>query len=188
MTNEFLHERSRGLEEAFFARADRELLARLRAVRTAHEQKAVLREATGIADDDVLTHLLDLGLSAETIAAVALVPLVQVAWADGRLDRREREVVLTSARESSGLAAGSLAYRLLEGWLDERPDPRLFEAWQGSVHALAESMADETRQRFRADLLQRVRLVAQAAGGLLGLGRISQAERDAVSSIEQALP
>lgn len=96
----------------------------------------MLSEATGISDDDVIERLLDMDLSPETIAAVTLVPLVQVAWADGSLDRRERDVVLASARESSGLAAGGFAYRLIEGWLDERPNEGLFEAWQGYVNAL----------------------------------------------------
>ena len=187
MVHDPLQDRRKALEEEFFAREERRLLEGMRQTQNAQEQKAALSEVTGISDDTVLERFVEMELSPETVAAISLAPLVQVAWADGTLDSKERRIVLNSAREQAGLVEGGLAYSLLEGWLDARPSESLFIAWQEYVSALASAMDSETKQRFRADLLQRVRLVADAAGGALGFGRTSAAEREVLAMVEQAL-
>ncbi len=183
----FLQDRRTGLEEEFFARENRELLARLRETQSRQDVKAALREASGISDEVVLDHFVEMGLLPETVAALTLAPLVQVAWSDGTLEGKEREAILASARERADLAGGALGHGLLKGWLDQRPGEHLFEVWQGYAKTLMEAMDDDTKRRFREDLLQRVRSVAEAAGGTLGMGRTSGAERDVIATIEDVL-
>ena len=91
MTSEFLHDRERALEDSFFFQKDKELLGKLKQVSERNTEKSELKQASGISDDAVLEDLLDAGINAKTAASLSLVPLVLVAWADGVIQRQERE-------------------------------------------------------------------------------------------------
>ena len=54
MSKEFLGDRRAALEEAFFAKKDRELLQRLRELDQARQTKEGLSAASGITDESVL--------------------------------------------------------------------------------------------------------------------------------------
>ena len=118
---EILRDRGRSLEDEFFRREDQRLLAKLNDLKAAATTREALAKASGINAPEVLDKLLALGIKAETVAALSIVPLVEVAWADGSLDARERQVILDRARDS-GVAPGSTAQALLEAWLERRPD------------------------------------------------------------------
>lgn len=60
--------------------------------------RPVLAEATGVADANLVARIAGLGIRAETLAALTLVPLIEVAWADDRMDPRERGAVLSTLR------------------------------------------------------------------------------------------
>ena len=181
-----LQDRRRGLEEEFFARENRELLERMRQRQGEQGLRDALREASGIADETMIERFVELGLTPETVAALTLVPLVEVAWADDSLERDERAAILESARSRTASAdAPTLA--LLENWLAQRPDPSLFEVWDEYARALGGEMDEETRRRFRDDIIEVVRRVAESAGGTLGIGRISRAERETIARIERAI-
>jgi hypothetical protein len=134
----------------------------------------------------VLEQLAAVDLSSETLAALSLVPLVEVAWADGRLDAKERSALLAAA-ERAGLSKDSASYQLLEEWFRERPSPKLLAAWKAYVAALSQTLNIRAQDALKQDLLGRARLVAEAAGGFLGLGkRISSAEQAVLTELEQA--
>ena len=95
----------------------------------AREQEISL--ASGITDRAVLKLLADLEVSSSVVAALALVPLVEVAWADGELAPEERASVLKASAEQ-GIRPGTRAHGLLSTWLEHRPTKTLFEAWQAS--------------------------------------------------------
>lgn len=140
----------------------------------------------GIEDAAVLGKLIELELTAETVAAISLTPLVEVAWADGKVDAREREAVLQSARDF-GLARHDVSYLLLEGRLGERPDAELLETWKSYVRLLARILDAPTIAALREEILGRARKVAEASGGLLGLGsKISASERAKLDDLERA--
>ncbi|ETX04871.1 MAG: hypothetical protein ETSY2_26255, partial [Candidatus Entotheonella gemina] len=124
MSEAFLGERRKSLEEAFFAQQQTELLQKLQEEKSAQTRRESLRAASGITDEAVLDQLADLDIQSETLAAVALVPLVAVAWADQSLDDKERSAILSGAQQS-GLDAGQPGYQLLEGWLANPPEPAL---------------------------------------------------------------
>jgi hypothetical protein len=186
MSEEFLGDRRKALEEEFFAKQNQQLLRQLRETTAVTTQKEALATALGITDDDVLEHLMALGLSSETLAALSLVPLVEVAWAEGRVDTKEHNALLAAA-EHAGLSKGGASYQLLEEWLRERPSPQLLAAWKAYIAILSSAMNVQDKEALKQDLLGRARTVAEAAGGFLGLGKkISSAEQAVLTELEQA--
>jgi len=178
-----LEERGRSLEEEFFHKHNEKLRAQLRAKKAREMSVRELSEATGISDEAVLDRLVDLGISVDTLAAFSLVPLVQVAWADGRLERRERDAVLRAADER-GIRRGSPAYGLLDSLLQFAPAPSLLDAWAQYVEALREAVDERQLTSLRDDTLERAREVAHSAGGFLGLGKITAEEERILARIE----
>ncbi len=171
------------LTDQFFKNRDQTLLDQMRKTRRSTEIKAALAEVAGIHDDHVLQKLVELDVNPETVAAIAIVPLVEVAWADGTLDAKEREAVLAAAA-AQGIASGSVEHGLLASWLVQRPEPKLLEAWQHFVRGLCRKMAEPERLGLKRDILQRARAVATSSGGFLGVGKISDSEKDILETIE----
>jgi hypothetical protein len=155
--------RQRKLSDAFFdgeAAQHREHVA-LRAEEIA--ARDLIAEATGISDDRLLAELAGLGIRVDTLSALTLVPLIEIAWADGRLDAPERHAVLAGA-VSVGIEPGSTSYRLLEIWMQEQHAPDLVALWRDFVGALCRQLDPEQRQRLERNVLGRARSVAAAAG------------------------
>lgn len=180
-----LEERRKALEEAFFRKRDRELIARLRSEETTKGRKHALSEISGIHDEPFLEKLVAAGVRSETLAAFSLTPLIAIAWADRQIDEKERRAVLAVA-EQLGMTGGGPAYELLRSWFDERPGPDLFEAWAAFVQTPRSNVSPAEREQLKRDTLERTRKVAAAAGGLLGLGTVGPAERDLLERIERA--
>ncbi|HEY2411755.1 MAG TPA: hypothetical protein VGI40_05915 [Pirellulaceae bacterium] len=178
-------QRERGLEEAFFQERDRQLLEKLRSHLAAMEHKAQLAHVTGIVEDHVLASLTQAGVRAETLAAVVLIPLVEVAWCDGTVAPEERDAILNAASQQ-GIHRGSPSRELLEHWLTARPDSRIINAWKEYVHELARIMPGPTLETMKKNLLHRLHNVASAAGGFLGLVTISKHEQQMMDEIAKA--
>jgi hypothetical protein len=186
MAEDFLTERRRALEESFFNKQNEALRRRLREKETSRARKEALAEASGISDDETLRRLLALQISNETLAALYLVPLVEVAWADGKVEEPERKALLAAA-EGAGLHGGNPSYELLEGWLAQRPDKELLDAWKQYIRALTEAMDPAAKKALQRDLVGRAQVVAEAAGGFLGLGgKVSMAEKAVLTELEAA--
>ncbi len=187
MSRDFLEDRRHALEEAFFAKHN-EMLRRLREAEATASRREALAAASGITDHAVLDRLISLGIGSETAAALSMVPLVVVAWADGRIDERERAAILARAAET-GLDKDGPSYGLLGAWLQQPPPAQLFDAWTSYVAAAAGALDSAARRALKAELLDRARAVAEAAGGFLGVGRkVSPAEDAALKRLEAALP
>lgn len=176
---EILRDRERSLEEQFFARQNEELKHKLRERAEIEERAAQLAEVSGIEEGELLRRLVELGIRAETWAAISLVPLVEVAWANGSVEAPERRAVL-SAAEASGVSPGGSAAQMLDAWLERRPDGRLLQAWGEYIVALCATLEPAERSSLRDEILGRARHVAEAAGGFLGLGRKVSPEEQAV--------
>jgi F420-dependent oxidoreductase-like protein len=185
---EILRERSRSLEDEFFRREDARLKENLRHAAQRESAREVLTRASGIKNPKVVDRLIDLDIHPETVTALSLVPLVEVAWADGSLDAKERSAILERVDETE-FAPGSPARALLEGWLTRKPEPKLMNAWTHLVEGLAEQMTREEVAALKKGLLERARAVAGASGGFLGVGaKISTAEANVISRLESAFP
>ena len=177
-THPELDDRGRVLEDAFFrAEADR---FRDQLVGDGEREGGASEE-----DHAVVQRLSELGIRSDTLAALTLIPLVEVAWADGEMDEREREIVLGAAR-SNGISADGAGFELLRVWLDERPDPHLFQAWHAYMEAITGALSVETRIRLKDTIVGRARAVAEAAGGFLSLAAVSRAEEEVLEALERA--
>ena len=186
MSDDFLSERRAALEEAFFRRRNAELLEEMKTRMATESQREALAESSGIRDEALLDRFLELKLSADTVAALSLVPLVRVAWADGKLETKEREAVLTAAVES-GIHKDKPAYKLLLSWLEKQPEDEVLTAWQDYVQALSKVLTAEDRQSMRDGVVSRVTQIAEASGGILGVGnKISDVEQKAIEELAQA--
>jgi hypothetical protein len=180
---EILRDRGRSLEDEFFRREDKRLIEQLAALRAAEATREALGQASGITAPAVLDKLIELGIRAETVAALSIVPLVEVAWADGAMDAKERQAIL----ERAGVRPDSTAGALLASWLERRPEPNLVTAWTLLVQAMAEQLGPDEAAHVKTGLLERARAVAAAAGGILGVGsKISTAEAATLAKLEAA--
>jgi hypothetical protein len=182
MSDHFLDDRRAGLENAFFAKQDALLRQRLAEAAEIKTQRETLSAASGIKDVSVLDKLLAQNVTAATLAALSLVPLVVVAWADGTLDAKERNAILAGA-EQAGLNKQQASYQLFEGWLAALPPPTLLAMWQPYVSALSATLTEEARLALKTEILGRARAVAEAAGGFMGLGQKVSTEEAAMLSV-----
>jgi hypothetical protein len=175
------------MEEAFFARENAKLLKKLREEASLHERRDALRAALNLDDDEVIDALIELDVYPETAVAFGLLPLVEVAWADGGVTPREREAILKAAGER-GVDQDSTTCKILENWLQHRPEPELMETWKRSIRALLSAMDQSTAAIMKDGILHRTQQIAEASGGFLGFGsKVSAAEARVLEEIKAAL-
>ena len=179
MSQKNLGDHGKALEDSFFAKESEKLRQKLQEQEGMTAKKEALSQASGIKDDAVIEQLMALDIGTDTLAALALVPLVEVAWADGSVDDKERGAILDAA-EAAGISKGSASGQLLDGWLAHKPGDDVLASWREYVSALCAEMGVEEKDSLKRDLLGRARAVAEATGGFLGLG-------DKVSNTEQAV-
>ena len=181
-----LKNQARDLEEAFFAKENERLLREFREKAELDEKRKALHSVVKVRDPAVIEHLLELGVGPETVIAVMLVPLAAVAWADGSLDEKERKAVLNAASER-GIKPGTASYTLLETWLKQKPSQKLMDVWKRYTRSIWEQITKEERVLMRINILGRAREVAEAAGGILGVGSISPQEKAVLEELEKVL-
>ena len=139
-------------------------------------------------DDELIDRLAELGIGPSSYQAVLLLPLIQVAWADGRVQGAESEIVLQAATR---LGIPNEAYSVVYRWLDRPPSE--------STLLLGRQVLVELSHRHRglgseveADAVERVlhrsRQVAESAGGLFGFAfTVSSEEKQVLEEITRAL-
>lgn len=172
-------ERRRSYESEYFQRRERELIEKMRARARELAEEHHLQRATGITDDEVLKALHDLGYTQETVILAHLVPLLQVAWIDGSVSSAERAGILEAAR-LRGVEENTPAYRQLVGWLDKKPLDGFFEDTLRLIGNLLAAMPEDARVKAKTTLLAFANAIAEASGGILGLGSKVSAEERAV--------
>ena len=183
MSDEILGQRRKALEDSFFALRDRELMEKLKE----EIKKEELAGTCGINDPEVLDALRKADISSETIAALSLIPVIAVAWADGTLSPQERDAIF-SATATAGIKADSVCRQLLDSWLSEAPGPELVDAWKGYIRSLAETTSSAAMETLRDNVLSHAHKIATAAGGILGVGSISHKEQAVIDDLGSAFP
>jgi hypothetical protein len=176
---------ARALEDSFFAKENERILQELRAASIREEKKKEIREYLDIENDEVLDALVELAVEPETLIAFTLVPLVEVAWADGEIQPKERDAIIKAAVER-GVEENSPTARLLRNWLETPPNPQLLETWKSYIEALKESITEESWNEMKRTVMGRARTIAEAAGGFLGVASISAAEKKMLDELEWA--
>jgi hypothetical protein len=178
-----LKAKAKALEDSFFAKENQRILQELRAVKAREEKKKEFREYLNIDSEEIIDALVDLEVEPETLIAFSLVPLVEVAWADGEIQPKERDAIIKAAIER-GVEEGSPTCDLLRNWLKKKPDPRLLDVWKGYIEELKDSLGERSRAHLKSGTLGRARAIAEAAGGFLGVASISAAEKKMLEELE----
>lgn len=95
---------------------------------------------------------------------LAVLPLIKVAWADGRITKRERQLIFDSLFDL-GVEPTNENLQLLLKWLELRPEDDFFEASMTKLRAGLEKLDHDTRSDKKYSLLSQCTLVAEASGG-----------------------
>jgi hypothetical protein len=169
----------RGHEEEYFRRKDLELVEKMRQQAKAQQQLRDLGDKAGVTDPEISRELAELGFTPETVRLLPLIPVLELAWADG-VTAAERTMVIDVAR-ARGIDEGSAADRQLAAWLEHRPDEGVFRRAGRLIGALFESGG-----RFEYtpdDTIKYCEAIAEASGGLFGIRRVSPEERATIGRI-----
>lgn len=172
-------------EDDYFFRRDQELLKKLRVTSAEDERHQAFELATGVSDPALLKELSDLGVSVASVAAMSLIPMVLVAWSDGKLDAKERAAVVKISG-GKGISPGSPAHELLEHWLSVAPADDMPATWERYMKSIVPRLSDSGRETLKQEMLDHCRATAKAAGGVFGIGSISDAEENAIARITAA--
>jgi hypothetical protein len=176
----------RDLEEEYFRKQDRELIEKMRKAAAADEARRALGAQTGIHDPALLREIEQLGFTADTVSLLPLVPILQVAWAEGGVSPEERRLIVDLAR-TRGIASTSAANHQLADWLSNKPSQEMFSRAGRLIAALLEAHAGEAGALTVDDLVKYSESVAAASGGIFGLHKVSSDEREALQEIQTAL-
>lgn len=179
-------DRAAALENEFYKRVDDELLRNMRRDLAEREAKEAIRSASGIQNDEVLAELVRIEVQAETLAAVSLIPLVAIAWADGKVADGERAKILAVEGEA-GISPESLSHQLLNHWLDHDPGEELFSTWKHFVHELRGRISLMICPLLDRDLIDRAEAVAKASGGYWSYGSVSPRENRVLAEVRKVL-
>src|SRR5262245_38087659 len=128
-----------------------------------------------------------LGMDEASYRALPLLPLVQVAWADGHMHEREQELILKLATDRYKLEEEGR--RVLRNWLLHRPSRDYVRNGQRVLSELCahERHEDVVNPEVLSDVIELAKEVAKAAGGFFGIGKVAAREAEAIEEIATAL-
>jgi hypothetical protein len=179
--------RGKSDEEAYFRKRDADMVEKLRQVFQTKHDREELRTLTGITNEEVLDRLMHLQVRGEMLTAFRLLPLVEIAWADGTFDKREAEAVVTAAIKH-GIPADSAALERVKEWLERGPNPEARKAWYMYAQELRKVLSPAELKTFREDLLKTARGIAELSGGILStFFTVSRGEKAVLKKIAEAL-
>jgi hypothetical protein len=175
---------ARSREEEYFWKKDQELIVKMRRAAAAEQARRDLGAKAGVNDPELVQELEALGFTPDTVVLIPLMPLVQMAWAEGGVSEAERQLIVKLAR-SRGIVEGGGADRQLSAWLASRPDAQVFARATRLIRAM---LASPAQTGLTADdLVKYCESIAAASGGILGLNKISPEERTLLSKIASDL-
>ena len=173
-------------EEEYFRKQDQELIEKMRRATAAAKTRHDLGEKTGLHDAELLNELEALGFTPDTVNLLPLVPLLQVAWAEGGVSGPERTQIVALAR-SRGVEEGSVADAQLADWLSTQPRQHVFTGATRLIRAMLAAGSAETHDLTADGLVKYCESIAAASGGVLGIGKVSPEERTALAQIASQL-
>jgi hypothetical protein len=184
MESKGLEERRQSLEEEFFRKQNERLRDALKAQQDRESAKKALH-AAGVRDNVLAEQLVEMGVAPQSVAALELVPLVLVAWADGEVQEKERKAILRAAHDA-GVPEGGPGSQLLQQWLSTPPPATLEGTWTQYVRELCAQMTPRRRISSAASSSDaRSRSPSRPAASSAS-APYPPAERDVVNRLTQA--
>lgn len=173
-------------EEKWFQERNAQLRRELRqdmdkSAREARERRK-MSQTLGTADEELVERLRSLNFDSDTARALDVLPLIYVAWSDGKIQHRERATILKILADR-GVKEDDQAFILVEALLEERPSDEFLD----EVLEVLSLIAKE-RPEIVNNLAEFSVAIASASGGIFGFGsKISAEERDIINSIAEGL-
>lgn len=175
-------------EELYFAQHEQDLRSDQRHQMTLGakelEEKRKIAQSAGTDDVEVAARIKALGFDGDSARVFDLLPLVHVAWADGKVQRGERSAILKVLR-SRGVEPGSEAFRTVESLLEEKPSDAFMRESLAVLKEVTGGLSD--RASSIVDLCIQV---AASSGGFLGLklgAKIGDEEKKQIEDILASL-
>ncbi|MEZ4234766.1 MAG: hypothetical protein R3F59_01095 [Myxococcota bacterium] len=133
----------------------------------------------------MMLHLIHrMGLDRRNLRSLPLLPLVEVAWADGRIQPGESRVILEAADDRQLNDDDRL---MLEDWMRHSPSPAYLRSGRVALAWLRRHGDPSIDPQTLEHLVDDAQRVAEAAGGLFGFRRVCRAERETLERLEQDL-
>lgn len=165
MDKDIFKERERSMEEGYFRAQDAKLIEKLKEKAKLGEIVTALAQSLEVDNPEVLSQVMALGINLENGPAFLVAPLIQVAWAEGKVSERERETVLRLA-EDRGVTLGSPAQAQILAWLNQRPSDELFDTAMEVIKRGLAVLPQELRDERVKGIIAACHQVAEASGGL----------------------
>ena len=183
---DYRNERERSIEDEYFHKQDQELIEKMRQAAALERRTSEFIARVGVSDPALLKSLQELGFTPDTVAILPLVPIVEMAWAEGGITPAERTQLVSLARQR-GLLEGSPADLLLASWMENKPSPDTFARATRLIRALFDTGVAPIGSMTADEIIQHSENIAAASGGIFGFGKISSEERATLGKIVSAL-
>ena len=191
MKDRILSDREKAMEDSYFRQQDARLVDKLRQEARLDDIAKALKDKLEIDNPELLARAREVGMTVDTATALFVAPLVQVAWADGSVAKKERDAVLRLAH-GRGMEESSPAYAQVVEWLRVRPDDALFDTALEVIKQGFSVLPLKEREDRIDRLLDACRKVGEASGSeiarQLGLGDgVSRDETSVLVTISNRL-
>ena len=182
ITNTF-HQKVQKLTDLCILRREATLLNEVFVKVKCEKAMQALSQASGIDDAELLARMLDAGFDPATFPALDLVPFAFVAWASGSVTAEEREFASAAAKVPGEPEHSEVSERF-ESWLRSPPPAKLFALWQDYAAFRNRERTQAEREAAGEHALELATKIAGASGGILGFGRICEAEQVVLDAIK----
>ncbi|MCB0271787.1 MAG: hypothetical protein KDD46_02100 [Bdellovibrionales bacterium] len=187
MTNDAFKDRGRAFETHYFNKLSDEKAKALKEKLQRNHDLQELQKDTGITDTRLLQAVLDHGISASELTSLTLFPVAYVAWADGKIDEKERNAVFKACKEF-GISQNTATMDLMESWLEHPVEEEMLTLWSSWIQEALKHMEPEHAKGFAMNIKNKAHAVATSSRSFLGLGaQISHKEKEALDHISSIL-
>lgn len=173
---------ARILDTIFLSEAEAQALDHVIDSTPHHSLTEALSAVSGINNPVVLDLMVKNGVTPRTLASLVVVPLVEVAWADGSFHAKEHAAIMKGLEETPLTKAVDRA--ILSEWVRRQPNPLLLGAWKALVSDLCSLLGTGQVAVLKQEIMRFARMVADAEGGFLGIGATSREEQAMLAELD----
>ena len=181
MTRNGFEQRALGFQIASEIEIERIWINNIQAENAKNAERICISQNLRLEDKAVLDELLDHDFIGDSVAALTLVPLVSLAWIDGRVNKNERREILAEASRL-GIQQDSPAYTKLVQWFKSYSPQPLETLWGHFVSAYLKTLSAQSRFAFIEHQKTEMRKVV-AASHLLGISILSSQELETIARL-----
>jgi site-specific DNA-cytosine methylase len=174
-------------EEKYFIQKEQELIKQLRRRIGLENELENISHTKEVVTEELLRDLQELGYTRKTLSLLHIVPLVYVAWSEGFVTDRERQLIFSISR-ARGIEENSAAESKLKAWLEESPTEEFFQKSLGIIQTVLHALPPEEEAVEKLELVKECRQVAEVSRNLLEYwGAITPSEQEAINHVAEEL-